>query len=722
MDKYLNYKNIQNSDKDLTLDPTTIEHHFYAPGARWTKDCTEFQTLNPLRNDKKVGSFYISTKGIYNDFASNESGTVFQLLSKAKGLSEKEAFEELYPHHIKSEKHIPKKPIEIFDKWYDENGNSQFIRLKRDRNKLRDEFIWEFSIDNGETWNIGKNNIKTLLYNHPILENAKYVFLVEGEGKCVHLQNCIDDNEFASTTSGSASSWSKTASNFAVNKLKGKIVFILPDNDKDGHKFAQKIYDTLQSHTIECYILELPGIKEIEILKKGKKIKEKQDIKNWLDAGNTFLDLKNYALNFRKQYHEKNIPQLNWSNLKTSIFAKTQIDILEIVFKEVLEKRYNVVLNKAEIRYRTEDFWQIVDERMFNKIWLEINQAIGTKAKSISKDYLSSYLCQKDISDFNPLKVWANSIQKVIYLNDEESELNKLLNNIVLDDPNSKELFSIVMKRWLVGFYMLTSEKITRNDICPVLSGKQGLGKNRLIEKIFDSLPSGYIETGSIQADQKDSKLKLSTMCLLHLDEFDATQRKSEVSSLKNLLSLETLNERLPYDRSATTLKRRASFIASINTETDILLDETGNRRFPTFRISDIVSEEIKTLDTLKIWGEIKYLAEELNFSPFLDRNEIEILENNNKRFKRLDLFEQYILEEYSPKRMNDKDKMLEMSINEIISEIEHETVKKHLNPVKIGRIMSSLGFEMIRKSHVRKYILYIRSTKPEDYDSMTLE
>ena len=53
----------------------------------------EYQILSPLRSDQNVGSFAISEKGLYNDFASHDKGDLITLVHLTYNLSKREAAE-----------------------------------------------------------------------------------------------------------------------------------------------------------------------------------------------------------------------------------------------------------------------------------------------------------------------------------------------------------------------------------------------------------------------------------------------------------------------------------------------------------------------------------------------------------------------------------------------------------------------------------------------------
>ena len=103
------------------ITPGLIKSYFDASGSY--DQGGEFFTLNPLRQDNKVGSFHISLEtGVWVDHATGEGGSFIDLVAGAKNISPKEAAELIageqakkkHPPRTKTEKVI--EPIAIIDK------------------------------------------------------------------------------------------------------------------------------------------------------------------------------------------------------------------------------------------------------------------------------------------------------------------------------------------------------------------------------------------------------------------------------------------------------------------------------------------------------------------------------------------------------------------------------------------------------------------------------
>ncbi|TGL18021.1 hypothetical protein EHQ47_18470 [Leptospira bourretii] len=691
------------------ISKETIEQFFGSPLAFWRED--EYFTLNPLRADRNVGSFHINVNGKWFDHATKEGGGIIELLSKSEKISEKEAYHKLFgENYLNKRLSNPK----IFDKWYDTNYQLLNLRLVKSYDHFGNRiFYWQNSLD-GVDWKRGKKNKKTLLYNLLNVRNAKIVFFVEGEGCVESIQQVLENPDYSATTTGSASSWTPKIKVECVSLLQGKIVYIMPDNDDEGRAYAQQVYDSLSSNNIEVYILDLPGLKDIQIKKDNSLVFEKQDVADWLNAGNkinTILELCEQVRKSNTKPSSNNLP-LDWKTIKDLVRNCDTFAAIDIVLRNRYEKRFNKVTYQADIRLIGSNEWLTVDDRLFQTLWKDINTGLDGSGKRISSELLHAALNSISGDDYDPFIEWAERIQLRNFEEEGDSELAKLFSYLKTESEREDDFFKLAMTRWLIGFYRLMLNQVEKNEICPVISGRQGIGKNRLIDKLFESIDRKYIFTGSIQADNKDSRKRIATMALINLDEFDATTRKSDISALKSLITSTEFIDRLPYGRTDTFLKRRTSFIASINAEESILNDDTGTRRFPTFRLTEINLDKVLELDTLKIWGEIKYLFEKKKVDSFFTDSELSALEKRNEKFVKKEAFEDYIKEKYSPNPIDNFSKRRELTSAQVIDEVTSEAVKKNLTVDKAGKILKKAGFTQIKR-RCRYFILFEKIETP---------
>lgn len=168
----------------------------------------------------------------------------------AVGLTEKDLFNS-----------VQEKPKVVAEYIYRDEDGTPLYKVMRFEPK---NFI-QAKYDNGN-WVFKMTGVKYVLYNLPNVIKSDEIYFVEGEKDADNLNKM---GLVATTTVSGASSYSKRAEEYAKS-LKEKIVYIIPDNDKSGYKYAESIKKSLINIAKEVKILKITD----EI----KDFKEKGDI------------------------------------------------------------------------------------------------------------------------------------------------------------------------------------------------------------------------------------------------------------------------------------------------------------------------------------------------------------------------------------------------------------------------------------------------------------
>lgn len=111
-------------------------------------------------------------------------------------------------------------------------------------------------------------------------------------------------------------------------------------------------------------------------------------------------------------------------------------------------------------------------------------------------------------------------------------------------------------------------------DVMLILSGPQGLGKSTLLDK----MSNGWFNDGIRTFEGKEASELLQGVWLVEISELDAF-RSTDVSRIKQFLSLRADRFRAAYGRHVKDIPRRCVFFGTTNTA-EFLRDRTGNRRF----------------------------------------------------------------------------------------------------------------------------------------------
>ncbi len=111
-------------------------------------------------------------------------------------------------------------------------------------------------------------------------------------------------------------------------------------------------------------------------------------------------------------------------------------------------------------------------------------------------------------------------------------------------------------------------------DTMVILAGPQGIGKSTLLDK----MSKGWFNDSIRTFEGKEASELLQGVWLVEVSELDAF-RRTDVSRIKQFLSLRADRFRAAYGRNVKEIPRSCIFFGTTNTS-DFLQDTTGNRRF----------------------------------------------------------------------------------------------------------------------------------------------
>jgi predicted P-loop ATPase len=167
---------------------------------------------------------------------------------------------------------------------------------------------------------------------------------------------------------------------------------------------------------------------------------------------------------------------------------------------------------------------------------------------------------------------------------DEKTDyITELANTIT---TTKQDLWQQCFKKWLVAMVGCVLDDKVINHTVIVFSGKQGLGKTTWVEKLVPKQLKEYLFSGTINPNNKDTLVQLAECMLINLDELENLNR-SEIGSLKEIITKTQIRMRKAYGHNNETMPRRASFAGSVNTA-QFLNDSTGSRRFLCFELEGI--------------------------------------------------------------------------------------------------------------------------------------
>jgi predicted P-loop ATPase len=184
----------------------------------------------------------------------------------------------------------------------------------------------------------------------------------------------------------------------------------------------------------------------------------------------------------------------------------------------------------------------------------------------------------------------------------------------------------------------------TINQTVIVFSGKQGVGKTTWMENLVPGELKQYLFSGTINPNNKDTLIHLSECLLINLDELENLNR-SEIGSLKELITKTHIRIRRAYGHNNETLPRCASFAGSVNTA-QFLNDTTGSRRFLSFEVTDIKYDHKVSLND--VYSQALHLFKS-GFRFWFNRDEIGAINQNNEQYQLRSPEEELLLTWFEP-------------------------------------------------------------------------
>ena len=312
----------------------------------------------------------------------------------------------------------------------------------------------------------------------------------------------------------------------------------------------------------------------------------------------------------------------------------TQIDRLELFLSTRYVFRHNMVSGKLEFQYFGKKKWNVMNDFIENSMLREcLKGRIKTNLSSL-RNLLYSDFCEL----FNPFEDYFFNLPTY----DEKTDyITELANTIT---TTKQDLWQQCFKKWLVAMVGCVLDDKVINHTVIVFSGKQGLGKTTWVEKLVPKQLKEYLFSGTINPNNKDTLVQLAECMLINLDELENLNR-SEIGSLKEIITKTQIRMRKAYGHNNETMPRRASFAGSVNTA-QFLNDSTGSRRFLCFELEGIKYQH--DVDINMAFSQALFLFKS-GFRFWFDQEEIKNITANNEQYQLHSPEEELLLTWFEP-------------------------------------------------------------------------
>lgn len=253
------------------------------------------------------------------------------------------------------------------------------------------------------------------------------------------------------------------------------------------------------------------------------------------------------------------------------------------------------------------------------------------------------------------------------------------------------------------------------NQTVIVFSGKQGLGKTTWIEKLMPAELKQYIFSGTINPNNKDTLIHLAECMLINLDELENLNR-TEIGSLKELITKTHIRMRKAYGHNNENMPRRASFAGSVNTA-QFLNDTTGSRRFLCFEVEHI--EYQHEIDINLCYAQA-YKLFQAGFRHWFNQEEIKEINANNEQYQIMSPEEELLLTWYEPATKENANAFLNASqIAVRLCTVANININDGtIN--KLGKALKKHGF--IRMTRNKSYVYAVKALDVDEVDRRTKE
>lgn len=384
----------------------------------------------------------------------------------------------------------------------------------------------------------------------------------------------------------------------------------------------------------------------------------------------------------------------------TNKLNSTQKRMLQIEqhISECYETRYNELLHIMEYRRRVSeteqpDPFRILDDRMENSIWMEMNElGYACNVKMIQNLIYSDFS-----SSYHPIRKYFKELPEW-----DGTDYIRILADSVR--TNHQSFWTECLERYLVGMCAAaTQDDVVNHTVLLLCSEVQNIGKTTFINNLLPPELRTYLSTGLINPNSKDDLAKIAQSMLINLDEFEGMSGR-DLNTFKDLVTRKVISIRLPYARRSQNFPHTASFAGTCNYQ-EILHDTTGNRRFLCFHADSI---EFIKINYTQLYAQIKHLLNTPGYQYWFTQEDNNRIEKNNEDFIFHSPEEELVLTHIrKPERF---EKVQYLTVSEIAELIRERTGYQYSigAKIQIGKVMVKHNFESKKGRNGRRYAVFV--------------
>ena len=389
--------------------------------------------------------------------------------------------------------------------------------------------------------------------------------------------------------------------------------------------------------------------------------------------------------------------------IKTStpakISTKEKVFLIEDYLNKKYHFRYNPISDRTEFKTVKAKEYQPLTERDINSLFRDLNH----NSVSCQMSMLKSILHSDFIPTRDPFVEYFESLPK--YKKTDPDYIAELMKTITADND---KFWKMAFPKWLVNTVACSINPKFINQNVLVFVGNQGIGKSTWLNKLVPDELEGYLYSGLVNPNNKDTLVNLSENLIINLDELE-NLNKTELGSLKALITQSAIKLRKAYGIFNESFVRRASFVGSVN-EVEFLTDPTGNRRYLVVNCKDI--EYLHNINMDLVYSQAYYhykqeIAKQGSFKFYFDKTDVAMIEENNNMFNRASMEEELILKYFRTPTADDNEGDIQfLQPVEIMAYITNKEKIRADNSLlrKLGQALQKHGFQKLSTGNKKPY------------------
>ena len=358
---------------------------------------------------------------------------------------------------------------------------------------------------------------------------------------------------------------------------------------------------------------------------------------------------------------------------------------------------FDKLSGQAEHATKPDEDWRPLTQEVLNSIIRRAKKEQVCK-KGSPKTEIMEFVHSEDVPVHNPIGEYLNRLPEW----DGKNHIGQLFSRL----PGITSEQQGYLATWLLSAvaHWLQMDTLHGNECVPTLIGAQGCGKTTFFHRLLPTELRQYYLDHLNLSNKFDKEMALTNNLLVNLDELDAI-RPSQHSALKQTLSKSKVNGRPIYGCAQEDRLRFASFVATTNNPHP-LTDPTGSRRYICLQIPDgQYIDNSGDIDYGQLYAQVKYELEVAKTPYWFSNDEVTRIQQLNQNY----LVEKDIAEmvEACFRKPKKGEAAKLMNSKMLLSHIQHyypSVDTSHSNKVRVGKAMTTLGYESADHSNVPFY------------------